>query len=150
PVKSISTGPSGGFNLSARRLDASDPARNATFDPVKLSAVSGTSARTSSSSAPNMAAFSAAAEISSMCGAGLPCSSSSRNSLASRLSPPTRATRERAAFSANLMLRFMRRLRLRTQTPPHGTADANRDADSYVADGQHQQYGLGKIPNQEN
>ena len=70
PVKSISTGPSAGFSFKARRLDACDPARNATFDPVRLSAVSGTSASTSSSSAPSIAAFSAAAEINSICGAG--------------------------------------------------------------------------------
>src|SRR5450631_802796 len=150
PVKSIRTGPSAGLSLRARRLDASEPVRNATFDPARLCVVSGTSASTSSSSTPSIVAFSAAAEINSICGAGFAASSNSRTSLASSESPPTRATRERVVFSANLVLRFLRRLGMRPQSPAYTAANADRDADAHVADRQHQQHRLREIPHQEN
>ena len=71
PARSIRRGPPLGFTLSARRLEAGEPARNATVAPAKLSAVSGAMTIGSSSSAASLACPSADAEISCTRGAGL-------------------------------------------------------------------------------
>ena len=105
PARSISRGPPLGFTLRARRLDAGDPARNATEAPARLSAESGAITMGSSSSAASLAVPSPDAEISCTRGAGLLSLRTSRSSLASSVSPPTSAISGRSVRLANLMLR---------------------------------------------
>src|SRR6185369_3489240 len=147
--RSISRGPPLGFTFRALRLDAGDPARNATVAPRRLSAVSGAMTIGSSSSAASLAAPSPEAEINCTRGAGLLSPSTSRTSLARSVSPPTSAIRGRSVRLANLMLRVI--VSLRTCWPQAAANDspaADHDAAECVADGHSQQHRLRQVPDE--
>src|SRR5215467_5702784 len=137
------TGPSGGLTFKVRRLEAGEPARNATLVSSRLSAASGVITTASSSSALSMVAVSAAAEINCTRGAGLAPPSTSKISRARSVSPPTTAINGRSPGLveglANLMLRLARGW---FQAPPHNAPESNEDAAADVARRQRQHYGL--------
>src|SRR5665213_128138 len=148
PARSIRRGPPWGFTLRALRLEAGEPAKNATVVPARLSAESGAMTIGSSSSAASLAVPSPEAEISCTRGAGLLLLSTSRSSFASSESPPTSAISGRSVRLANLMLRaIFRRLRW-THPPPYDASGADHNPAENVAHRHSQQHGLGHVPDQ--
>src|ERR1700722_2245125 len=134
-----------GAILSALRLDACDPARNATLAPSKLGEARGTITTGSSFSE---ARGSPTPEINSTRGAGFVSPSNSRNSRASNVSPPTTATKGLTRKgSANLMLRFRR---WRLESPPHDATNAYDDSACHVSDRHRQQRRFREAPDQKN
>src|ERR1700722_404762 len=132
-----------GAILRAFRLDACEPARNATFAPSKLGEARGTITTGSSFSE---AMGSPTPEINSTRAAGFVSPTNSRSSRASKVAPPTTATKGLTRKgSANLVLRFRRR---RLESPPGYATDAYDDAARHVGHRHRQQCRFRETPHQ--